>query len=280
MSLVQRLLSPIVEVRRGEASALLLMFAYSFLIMTSYNIVKPLTRAQFINDLGADNLPWVLLFAGVLIGIIMQVYTRVVRRLPPRSVIPLTQAAIAILLIGFWVLFQTGQVWTSTAFYLFGQIMGLLLISQFWTLANDVYDPRQAKRLFGFIGGGASLGGIAGSAVLAFQVQAVGPNSMLIASAVLLFICVFVVGAVMRLAKVGLSDIASAGEEQGVGSQEAIRLLRESRHLQVIALVIGFAAIGAGLLDQQLNMAVEEAAGDGGAEAIAAFLGRVQLYCR
>ncbi len=98
-ALVQRLLSPIVEVRRGEASALLLMFAYSFLIMTSYNIVKPLTRAQFINDLGADNLPWVLLFAGVLIGIIMQVYTRVVRRLPPRSVIPLTQAAIAILLI-------------------------------------------------------------------------------------------------------------------------------------------------------------------------------------
>ncbi len=141
-----------------------------------------------------------------------------------------------------------------------------------------MYDPRQAKRLFGFIGGGASLGGIAGSAVLAFLVQAVGPNSMLIASAVLLFICVFVVGAVMRLAKVGLSDIASAGEEQGVGSQEAIRLLRESRHLQVIALVIGFAAIGAGLLDQQLNMAVEEAAGDGGAEAIAAFLGRVQLY--
>jgi AAA family ATP:ADP antiporter len=82
----------------------------------------------------------------------------------------------------------------------------------------------------------------------------------------------------MRLAKVGLSDIASAGEEQGVGGQEAIRLLRESRHLQVIALVIGFAAIGAGLLDQQLNMAVEEAAGDGGAEAIAAFLGQVQLY--
>mgnify|MGYP000719018155 CR=1 FL=1 len=41
---------------------------------------------------------------------------------------------------------------------LLGLILGLLLISQFWTLANDVYDPRQAKRIFGFIGGGASLG--------------------------------------------------------------------------------------------------------------------------
>ena len=33
------------------------MFAYSFLAMTAYNILKPLTRSQFIKNLGADNLP-------------------------------------------------------------------------------------------------------------------------------------------------------------------------------------------------------------------------------
>ena len=58
MSLIQRLLSPIVEVRREEAGPLLLMFIHSFLVMSAYNIVKPLTRAQFIQELGADNLPW------------------------------------------------------------------------------------------------------------------------------------------------------------------------------------------------------------------------------
>ena len=42
MSLIQRLLSPIVDVRKEEASALLLMFLYSFLAMTSFNIIKPL----------------------------------------------------------------------------------------------------------------------------------------------------------------------------------------------------------------------------------------------
>ena len=57
-SLASRLLSPIAEVRPGEATTALLMFAYSFLAMTSYNIVKPITRSQFINSLGADNLPW------------------------------------------------------------------------------------------------------------------------------------------------------------------------------------------------------------------------------
>ena len=40
------------------------MFAYSFLAMTAYNIVKPITRSKFISDLGADNLPYVQLGGG------------------------------------------------------------------------------------------------------------------------------------------------------------------------------------------------------------------------
>ena len=280
MSLIRRALSPVVDVRREEASTLLLMFLYSFLVMTSYSIVKPLTRAQFINDLGADNLPWVLLGAGVLIGVIMQVYARLVSHVPAKSVIPVTLLGMTTLLAGFWMLFQTGLVWASIAFYFVGQIMGLLLISHFWTLANDIYDPRQAKRLFGFIGGGASLGGMAGSALLTFFVVRVGSETILLISAASLFVCVFVVSAILRVSQVDLTHAADAGgggatrDAEGVG---AFQLLRQSKHLQVIALVTGFAAIGAGLLDQQLNMAVEEFQGDGGADAIAAFLGQVQL---
>ena len=35
------------------------MFAYSFMAMTSYNILKPITRSKFITSFGAHNLPWV-----------------------------------------------------------------------------------------------------------------------------------------------------------------------------------------------------------------------------
>ena len=70
------------------------------------------------------------------------------------------------LLVVFSLLLRTSAEWVTVAFYLFGQILGVLLISQFWTLANDVYDARQAKRLFGFIGAGASLGGAAGAAIV------------------------------------------------------------------------------------------------------------------
>ncbi|MCL4846792.1 MAG: hypothetical protein KJ066_09685, partial [Acidobacteria bacterium] len=166
MTILQRLLKPIVDVRKEEALTALLMFLYSFLAMTSYNILKPITRSKFISDLGADNLPYVLLAAGVLIGVIMQGYSRGTALLPRKWVVPAAQASAAGLLVVFWFLFQTGATWVPVAFYLFGLILGILLISQFWTIANDIFDPRQAKRLFGFIGGGASLGGIMGSSIL------------------------------------------------------------------------------------------------------------------
>lgn len=276
-SAIQRLLAPIVDVRRDEAVCVLLMFCQSFLAMSAYNIVKPLTRATFIGELGAANLPWVLVVSGVLVGFVMQLYSLAVSRLPPRAVQSATLIGIALLLIVFWAMFRAGAPGASVLFYFSGQILGVLLISQFWTLANDIYDARQAKRLFGFIGGGASLGGMTASALVAFTVEQVGTNNLLLVSAAMLFIGAGVVRAVLRQSPEATVTV-SAGEESGMGGRKAIRLLRESRHLQLIALVIGLGAIGAGLLDQQLNMAIEEAAGAGGANRIAAFLGQVQLY--
>ncbi|HEX6048695.1 MAG TPA: hypothetical protein VFZ21_05495, partial [Gemmatimonadaceae bacterium] len=66
------------------------MFTYSFLAMTSYNIVKPITRSRFIDSLGADNLPWVQFAAGILIGIVMQAYSRVIGLVPRRWMVPVT----------------------------------------------------------------------------------------------------------------------------------------------------------------------------------------------
>ena len=76
----------------------------------------------------------------------------------------------------------------------------------------------------------------------------------------------------------GTSDASKTGEEEGVSGGEAIRLLRSSRHLQIIALVIAFGAMASNIVDQQVNMAVAEFKGAGNKDAIAAFLGQVIVY--
>jgi ATP/ADP translocase/CRP-like cAMP-binding protein/HEAT repeat protein len=279
MSLVQRALRPIVELREEESTTALMMFGYSFLAMTAYNIVQPITRSRFISSLGSENLPYVLLVSAFIIGFLMQGYSRLGARLPGRWLIPVTQAGMVALLVAFWILFATGQDWVDVGFYLFGQIYGVLLISQFWTLANLIYDPRQAKRMFGFIGGGASLGGAVGSSITAFMVEEVGTTQLVLVSAVVLGACAaLVVSIIRRSSGVEIKGLETAGEEKGVGGSEALRMLRESRHLQIIALTIALMSIGAGFIDQQLSMASEAAKGRADTDAITAVLGRVQVY--
>jgi len=264
--LSQRILRPFVEMRDGEGWILFLMFAYSFLAMAGYNIVKPTTRSQFMDSLGSDNIPYVLLLVGVLGGVVVQGYNKLMSLLPRRAIFPLTQLVMAGTFIMFWALFRIDdpflKKWAPVPFYFWGALAGLLLISQFWTLANDLFDPRQAKRVFGFIGGGSSLGGILGADLARRYAKSLGTNNLLLVGAGLLVACFFIV-----TAAVGSKRPSSApalppskptpGEDKGMSLLEAGRLLVQSKHFQTIAMVISFASIGAGIIDQQLNMAVQ-----------------------
>jgi ATP:ADP antiporter, AAA family len=278
MSLMQRVLSPMVEVRKEESTGITLMFAYAFLCMTAYNIIQPLTRSKLIASLGAVNVPWVIFGSGLIIGLLMVVYTRIVSALPRRWALPITQAGMAVVMLGFWVLFQGGSEWVSVAFYLWGLLLGVLLISQFWTLANGVYDPRQAKRMFGFIGGGVALGGMTGAGLTATLVQRVGTNTLLLFSAATLLACAGIVAFIVKRERDAAAAAATPDEERGVSLSRAFALLRESKQIQLIALVIAFGSLGAALIDQQLNMAAEVFKGRGESDSIGAFLAQVRFY--
>ena len=274
---LQRLMAPLVEMRKEEGFTALLMFLYSFTAMTAHNAIKPLARSKFIGDLGADNLPYVLLASGLIIGVVMTGYAWLIARLPQRWGISLMQLLLGGILLGFYILFQGRAAWASSAFYVLNSLTGVLLISQFWTVANLVYDPRQAKRLFGFIGGGAPLGGVAGSA-LAANAQRIGSTNLLLIGAVLMLACAVIVAYIAGREQMQSDRVAGAKEEKGVSLTEAFSLLRQSKHLQIIALVISFSSIGAAVIEQQLNMAAAASKGAGSTDAITAFLAQVALW--
>ena len=87
----------------------------------------------------------------------------------------------------------------------------------------------------------------------------------MLVSAGVLALCAIVVSLIVRHARsTDLAGLEEAGKEKGVSSGEAMQMLRRSRHLQIIALVIAMTSIGAGLIDQQLSMATEAAKGGAG----------------
>ena len=105
-----------------------MMFAYSFLAMTSYNIIQPLTRSKFISSLGAVNIPYVIFGAGLFIGVLMFAYTRLNSLLPRRWSLPIPLAAMAQSRSpsgrcsgpGPW------ADWVSVGFFVWGNLLGVL----------------------------------------------------------------------------------------------------------------------------------------------------------
>ena len=97
---IKKLLSPIVELRDREVVTSLMMFTYSFLVMTAYTALKPVSRSKFITDLGADNLPLVQFAFGLAVGFVMQGYSAAFTRLPRRWALPITVGGLAAVLVG------------------------------------------------------------------------------------------------------------------------------------------------------------------------------------
>ena len=171
-------------------------------------------------------------------------------------------------------LFQTGQEWVSVAFYILGLIFAILLVSQFWSLANAIYDARQAKRLFGFIGGGDDARRHDRRGPHVAHRETVGTNTLLLWSAGALALCIVIVIVVLRReanAVAGRRRRRRSGRPRRRGGAAAVpELDARSSSLRV---VITFGALGAAILDQQLNMATEEFKGRGQTDSITAFLG-------
>ena len=73
--------------------------------------------------------------------------------------------------------------WVAAGFYIWVSMFNMLIISVFWSFMADIFSRTQAKRLFGFIAAGGTVGGIAGPAIATFLAKRVGNNGLMLISA-------------------------------------------------------------------------------------------------
>jgi AAA family ATP:ADP antiporter len=83
--------------------------------------------------------------------------------------------------------------WMGRAFFVWTTVFALFNTSIFWCLMADAFQSEQAKRLFGFIGVGGTLGSIIGSAVTAALAPTIGAVNMLLVSAGLLQLAILTI---------------------------------------------------------------------------------------
>jgi len=193
---MQNILKKIVDVRPNEVRALCLGFAFHFIILTAYYIVKPI-RDSIAAGNRLETLPWMFTATLVVMLFANVIYAAIVARTERRKFIPFAYAFFILVLVLFFLLMKMGssaqQLWTGRAFYVWVSVFNLFNTAIFWAFMTDLFTVEQGKRLYAFIAVGGTVGAITGAYLTKNLVRNIGQaNLIAISAAMFAIICVLV----------------------------------------------------------------------------------------
>ena len=247
------------DIRMGESRRVWLMLLNIFLLIQSLWIVKPVVNAQFISRVGIAKLPLVFLLVALTALAFSQAYSKLLHRLSLETIMTRTYLVSVFCLIVFGLLLQFHLFAdpVSYIFYIGVALFGLITTSQFWLQANLLFSSLEAKRLFGFIGAGAIAGGISGGYLTSLLTQFMDSVYLLYIAAALLFVSMLLNH---KIWAEFLPDIHNARKIQKTKTLQEypLRIIRNSKHLTYLALIIGISVVVAKLVEFQFSAIAAE----------------------
>ena len=179
---------PLIGATRHELPALAWSFAYFFCVLSAYYVIRPV-REQFGAAAGGSAaLPQIWLIVFLVMLALTPVYGALVAHFPRRVFVPVVYLffALGMLAIAPWLGDAAGSRLLATGFYVWVSVFNLFVVAVFWSFMADVFTDQQARRLFGAIGVGGTLGAMAGPALAFALVHTIGVKGLLWISAFLL----------------------------------------------------------------------------------------------
>ncbi|HNP30496.1 MAG TPA: Npt1/Npt2 family nucleotide transporter [Nitrospirales bacterium] len=188
---LHRFISRVVPVEREELPALIWSFVYFFCVLAAYYILRPVRDEMGVLS-GAHKLPWLFSVVFVTMLAVIPIFGWVAGHFTIRRLLPTVYAFFILNLLIFFVALQSGIGLQSFGpiFFVWLSVFNLFVVSVFWSFMADVFPTGAARRLFGCISAGGSLGAMTGPFITAMAVKGVGVSGLLLVSAVFLLIAV------------------------------------------------------------------------------------------
>jgi AAA family ATP:ADP antiporter len=276
---LQSLIRRFVDVRDDdELKGMLWATAYGFFIMFAYYILRAVRDEISAADRGNLQIIWTAVFLAMLVAV--PLYSWAASRYSRGVFVPLANRFFIACLVAFWAslvfLPMGARPWIDRVFYVWTSVFALFVVTVFWGLVADCFDRAQAKRLFGFIAVGSSIGGIVGSSVTAYLAVRVPVFSLLLISCAPLEVASWCAGILHR--RFGTGAITAQGESERPLAGTAlsgIRAVFQSRYLLGIAAFIALMTLASTILYFQQAHLVGEAIADRGIRR--AFLARIDV---
>jgi len=232
-------------------------------VMITFQIAGKATRdALFLSSFGAAALPAMVIAAAVLSAVVSVLLARVMARSRPSRLVPRLFGLSALLLLAEWGLALQARRPAAVILYLHFTALGALLVSGFWAIVNERFDPRTARRTISNITAGASLGGLIGGVLP----ERVGATLSLTAMLPILAGLHLIAAALVLGVEHGDTHPPPGGQEPFLGDEPqpgAARILRASPYLLGLALLVTLTSAAEGVLDYVFKAQAAAAATSG-----------------
>ncbi|MEE2876371.1 MAG: Npt1/Npt2 family nucleotide transporter [Candidatus Neomarinimicrobiota bacterium] len=239
----------LINVRRDERTPVLLLFLQFFAIVAISITGSSARDAFFLNLFDRSYLPLMFFAIAITMVIVITVYKWLT---DGRDSVQVITAAGLFFASTLYLIQLKLQGWVIPTLFVWMEIIVSLSILQFWMLAGEIFDPRQAKRLFSILGAGGSVAGILAGYSLKPFVKLFGSEKLLYLTIVFIFLSVILANLVKGYRR-------TADQKKQVRTEPKKRVRGKSKfkfdpYLKSIALFIGLAAFISKIVDYQFKM--------------------------
>ncbi len=245
-----------------------ILSGWFFVTITTLWLLKPIRQASLLAHLGAAELPYVRFGAVFAVGLIVAIYSRAVDRLTRLQVAKGASLVFAAVLITFWFSLRIGgealgsQRWFVWLVFILVDIYSTVMVGIFWTYTNDVCTREEADKLYGPIGLGGILGGIAGGALVDALVLWIGQVDILLVCVALMLVSAAIVTKSEHVLHVRPRPIVHTREKRGRSAFEGARVVFASGYLLLIVGIVTAYEFAAATTDFVVSVVFERTYAD------------------
>lgn len=205
--------------------------------------------ALFLSTFPVERLPAMMIVAATA-SLLAAVYIgRLIAWRSPAQVIPWLFGTSGVLLATEWALATAAPRPLAVIIYLHWAVFGGALVSTFWSVINERFDPRSAKRYVGWIASGGTAGGILGGVAAFGAARSIGLHDTLLALSGLHLLCCALS---FRLGH-GRQGGRRVVLPSGATVPSALRVLSEVGYLRNLAVLVTTISAMEALADYALN---------------------------
>jgi HEAT repeat protein len=183
-----------VNIQPGEGRHVAIMTVYSVAAVGGVLTIgfNGVAQTLFLSRLPAADVPFTFILPATAIVLTLLLYNRLTARIWLPHLAAGSSALLLVLACAFRFLLATeyGHSFpVLAAIFLYSETAASVVIMQFWTFAGQIFDPRQARRLFGLIAAGGTVSTVVAGVSLVALVRLMGVDNMILIIAASLGVC-------------------------------------------------------------------------------------------